>query len=126
MAKLDFKKIGMRAAYVGAGAVASKYAAKMIDKALEGKKIPNFVSPLARIAVGGYLTTMKGQMMQNMGDGVIAQSAVDLVGAFAPKLIEGLDSVLGIGEDSDYAVEGMYDSSMYGQDEMQGTENSVI
>ena len=125
MAKLDFKKIGMRAAYVGAGAVASKYASKMITK-VAGDKIPPFVNPLVRLAVGGYLTTQKGPMMQNMGDGIMAQSAVDLVNAFTNNALGAADSVLGIGEDSDYTVEGMYDGGMYGDDEMQGADNSVI
>jgi len=83
--KFDFKAIGMRVAGVGAGAVAGKVINKPLTsmnpklraglKVLVGAAIPEFV---------------KGKFVEDMGSGLIAVGASELVEELAPSLVSGV------------------------------------
>lgn len=100
MAKLNFKKIAdqvvQKAPGLVLGAVASNYIANGIDKVLGGKATPTITAGLTVVA-GAVLPAFmggggkKGQFMQSIADGIMAQGGLKLAKAMNLPGINGTD-----------------------------------
>lgn len=125
---MNYGGIAKNVAAISAGAVGGKLITKYVGGMLGN--VPSYVLPLAKIVIGAYVSEMKGKgknaMLGKVGDGLIAQSALELGASLAPKMLgaSGDDqSIMG-----DYEIEGTYDSAVYGEDgdiEGLGYEESV-
>lgn len=121
--KFDFKKIGMKAAGLGAGAVvASVVSAKVPFVANLNPKIQG----AAKIVLGALLPSfVKNEFIGHMGDGMIAQGAGQLVSSFMPA-VSGYDDSVGEGyvEDYTYPMNGITDDdSMSGDSSDDDQDN---
>lgn len=123
MAKLNFKKVAdqviSKAPGLVVGSVASNYIATGIDKMLGGKATPTITAGLTVVAgavLPGFLGGggKKGQFMQSVADGIMAQGAVKLAKALNLPGISGAD-------DGWDAVSGGASDYMSGTD----TSNSI-
>ena len=110
--KFDFKRIGMKVAGVGAGAIVGKIA----DKPLANMN-PKLRSVL-KIGIGAILPELapKSILIDNAGAGLLAIGAADLFDSIVNKPVSGLGGPdeLGLGNAEDYIIE---ESSMSGNDE---------
>lgn len=114
--KFDFKKIGMKVAGVGAGAVVGRVADKPL--ANMNPKIRSII----KIGVGAVLPEIapKSPFIENMGAGVLAVGAADLFDSMTNKTVSG------IGEPYDIAlgeVGGDYYETEVG--DVGGDENAL-
>lgn len=123
MAKLNFKKITDRviqkAPGLVVGSVVSNYVANGIDKVLGGKATPTITAGLTVVAgalIPGLLGSgpKKGQFMESVADGIMAQGAVKLAKALNLPGISGTD-------DGWDAISGGASDHMSGTD----TSNSI-
>ncbi len=135
MKKFDFKRIGLRIAGVTAGAAAGTLANKPLvnmNPKLRG---------VIKIGIGAILPELapKGDFLKDVGAGIIATGAVDLLGAFAPALVSGLDGIGEVGETASDFVNGigaddmvngsedyLITESVNGTDDAMGTDDEVI
>lgn len=100
MAKINFKKVVdqvvQKAPGLVAGSIASNYIATGVDKMLGGKATPAITAGIT-VAAGALLpgllgsTGKKGQFMQSVADGIMAQGALKLAKAFNLPGIAGTD-----------------------------------
>ncbi len=90
--KLNFKKIGVKAAGLGAGAVAARVLTKKVAANLNPK-----LKSAGVIVAGAMLPSFMGrsQFLSDMGDGMMSVGASELIGNFVPGLA-------GIGELDDF------------------------
>lgn len=112
--KFDFKRIGMKVAGVGAGAVVGRVA----DKPLANMN-PKLRAAL-KIGVGAVLPELapKSPFIENMGSGVLAVGAADLFDNLTNKTVSGL------GEAYDMALGASdYDTTEVG--DVSGEENAL-
>ena len=101
MAKINFKKVVdqvvQKAPGLVAGSIASNYIATGIDKMLGGKATPAITAGLTVVA-GALLpgimgsTGKKGQFLQSVADGIMAQGAVKLAKGLNLPGISGTDA----------------------------------
>ena len=85
--KFDFKAIGMRVAGVAAGAVAGK----VINKPLS--EMDSKLRGGLKIVIGAALPEfIKHKFVEDMGSGLIAIGAGELIEAVAPDLVSGIGS----------------------------------
>jgi len=114
--KFDFKAIGMRVAGVGAGAVAGK----VINKPLSGMD-PKLRGGL-KIVVGAAIPEfVKGKFVEDMGAGLIAVGAGELVEELAPSLVSGIGNIdQSIGK-MDLEDEGFVMDAEVTEDNVSGT-----
>lgn len=112
--KFNLKKLGTKAIGVSVGAVG----AKVLDKPLQN--LDPKLRGAGKIALGAVLPNfMKGELSENIGSGIIAVGALDLVGGFAPGLVSG------VGETSEY----IYDDSVSGYEDdsvLSGDDGAVL
>lgn len=76
------------------GSIASNYVANGIDKVLGGKATPTITAGLTVVAgavLPGLLGGKKGQFMESVSDGIMAQGAVKLAKALNLPGISGTD-----------------------------------
>lgn len=127
MKKINFQKVVdqviQKAPGLVAGAVASKYIGKGIDSVFKGKATPTVTAGLTVLAgalLPGFVGSAgkKGQFMQSVADGIMAQGALKLGAAMK---IPGLEGVAGTDDGWD-AISGKAQ-----EDYMSGTDtaNSV-
>lgn len=100
MAKINFKKVVdqvvQKAPGLVAGSIASNYIATGINKVLGGKATPTITAGLTVVA-GALLpgimgsTGKKGQFMQSVADGIMAQGAMSLARELKLPGITGTD-----------------------------------
>lgn len=123
MAKINFQKVVdqviQKAPGLVVGSVASNYIATGIDKMLGGKATPTITAGLT-LAAGAFLPSLvggggkgKGQFMQSLADGIMAQGAVKLAKALNLPGISGT-------EDGWDAISG----GKAAEDYMSGTDTS--
>lgn len=127
MAKFNFKKVVdqvvQKAPGLVVGAVASNYIANGIDKAMAGRATPTITAGLTVVA-GAILpgvmgsTDKKGQFMQSVADGIMAQGALKLAKAF------NLPGISGIGDDDNGwdAISGNWMSGTNTSDSISGAD----
>ncbi|MFZ4741662.1 MAG: hypothetical protein ACOYLE_10915 [Bacteroidales bacterium] len=88
MKKFDFKKIGMKVVGLGAGAVAANAGVKFLPATMDNK----IVSAI-QIGVGVILPEVIGQkseLLESVGNGMIAVGAANLVSELTSKTTAGL------------------------------------
>jgi hypothetical protein len=113
--KLDFKKIGMKAVGVSAGAVAGT---------LANKAVPNMnakIRGVIKIAAGAVLPELmpKATILSDVGAGIIATGAIDLYNGFTGTTVSGIGATdLAIAGDEDYEITGTSDNG----EELSGIE----
>jgi len=126
MAKINFKKVVdqvvQKAPGLVVGAVASNYIGSGIDKVLAGKATPPITAGLTVVAgavLPGVLgsTGKKGQFLQSVADGIMAQGALKLAKAF------NLPGIHGIGDADGWdAISGDYLSGTDTSDSISGMD----
>jgi len=117
MAKLNFMKIGTKAAGLAVGGVGAKFLVKKIAPNLAPK-----LKSIGAIVIGALLPDFLGRrnpFMQNIGDGMMTIGGTELVGGFVPALAgvddeweEGFDE--SIGAENEYDVDEDEDSAIGG------------
>ena len=115
--KFDFKKIGMKVAGVGAGAVVGLLANKPLVNM--NPKIRGAI----KIAVGAVIPELmpKVDILDGVGAGIIASGAIDLYTSFTGGTVSGTDDDIS-GMPGDLAISGDEDYRMtgIGGDEIEG------
>jgi hypothetical protein len=123
MKKFDFKKIAMKAAGVSGGAavgvVSNKFLGRFDPKIRGG----------AKILAGAILPEFapKSSFVSDMGAGVIAVGATELLESFAPGLASSPAPVSGIYGDEEYVTDSEYTLSGIDDDNaIAGDTDNVI
>jgi len=108
MAKLNFVKMGMKAAGLTAGGVGAKFLIKTVAPNLDPK-----LKSIGVIVAGAFLPDFLGKrdpFMAQLGDGMMTIGGTELVGGFVPALAgvgdeweEGFDE--SIGNENEYDVD---------------------
>jgi len=114
MAKLNFMKIGTKAAGLTVGGVGAKFLVKKVAPNIDPK-----LKSIGAILLGAFLPDFLGRrnpFMQNIGDGMMTIGGTELVGGFVPALAgpddvwnQDFDESIGtedIDEDQDNAIGG--------------------
>lgn len=106
--KLDFKKAGIKALGLGAGATA----AVMIDRIPQVGALNPKIRAIGKIVLGVLIPSfIKTPIVEHVGDGMIAVGTNQLVASFTPA-VQGIGDVYG-------------DEAMYGTDDMSGSDDYV-
>lgn len=86
--KFDFKKIGLKVAGVTAGAVAANALTKVLPASIDSK-----MTSAVQIAAGAILPDLLGkrnELLENIGNGMIAVGGMNLVSELTSKGVSGI------------------------------------